>query len=90
MGGHWDDPLQNLGLPVITNLLMDPFERRWSDVNRRYAEHKGWVLTPMQGISIQHLATFKEFSVRQVGLSADVGKTLEVIQSQILKIQQAN
>jgi arylsulfatase A-like enzyme len=90
MDGHWDDPLENLGRPVITNLLMDPFERQWGDVNRQYAEHKGWVLTPILDIAMQHLATFKEFPVRQVGLSAQMGKTLEGIQSQILKIQHAD
>lgn len=89
-GGHWDDPLTNLGRPVITNLLMDPFERQWGDVNRQYAEHKGWVLTPILGVATQHLATFKEFPIRQLALSADVGKTIEAIQSQILKIQQPN
>jgi arylsulfatase A-like enzyme len=89
MDGHWDDPLENLGRPVITNLLMDPFERQWGDVNRQYAEHKGWVLTPILGIAMQHIGTFKEFPVRQVGLSAQMGKTLEGIQSQILKIQHA-
>ena len=75
---------------MITNLLMDPFERQWGDVNRQYAEHKGWVLTPILGVTTQHLATFKEFPIRQLGLSADVGKTIEAIQSQILKIQQPN
>ncbi|MCX7099350.1 MAG: arylsulfatase [Methylococcales bacterium] len=90
MDGHWDDPLENLGRPVITNLLMDPFERQWGDVNRQYAEHKGWVLTPILGIAMQHIATFKAFPVRQVGLSAQMGKTLEGIQSQILKIQHAD
>ncbi len=89
MDGHWDDPLENLGRPVITNLLMDPFERQWGDVNRQYAEHKGWVLTPILGIAMQHIGTFKEFPVRQVGLSAQMGKTLEGIQSQILKMQHA-
>jgi len=87
-GGHWDDPLQILGRPVITNLLMDPFERQWGDVNRQYAEHKGWALTPMLGIAIQHLATFKEFPIHRVGLSTGVGKTLEGAQSQTPKIQQ--
>lgn len=87
--GHWDDPLQSLGRPQITNLLMDPFERQWGDLNRQYAEHKTWVLTPILGVMTGHLATFKEFPIRQVGLSADVGKTIEGIQSQILKIQQA-
>ena len=67
---------------------MDPFERQWGDVNRQYAEHKAWVLTPIVGIVEQHLATFREFPVRQVGLSAQMGKTLEGIQSQILKMQQ--
>ena len=89
MDGHWDDPLQNLGRPVISNLLMDPFERQWGDVNRQYAEHKGWVLTPILGIAMQHIATFKEFPVRQIGLSAQMGKTLEGIQSQILKLKHA-
>jgi arylsulfatase len=67
---------------------LDPFERQWGDVNRQYAEHKTWVLTPILGIAGRHLATFKEFPVRQVGLSADFGMTLEGIQSQILKLQQ--
>ena len=88
--GKWDGVLDNLGRPQITNLLMDPFERQWGDLNRQYAEHKAWVLTPIVGIVGQHLATFKEFPVRQVGLSAQMGKTIEGIQSQILKMQQSN
>jgi hypothetical protein len=48
------------------------------------------VLTPIVGIAAQHLATFKEFPIHQLGLSADVGKTIEGVQSQILKLQQAN
>jgi hypothetical protein len=31
----------------------------------------------------QHLASFQEFPIRQVGLSASVGKTLETMQSQL-------
>ena len=89
VGGHWDDPLLSLGRPLITNLLMDPFERQVGDVNRQYAEHKAWVLTPILGIVEQHLASFQEFPVRQVGLCAQMGKTIEGIQSQILKMQQA-
>jgi arylsulfatase len=89
-GDRWDSPLQHFGRPLITNLLMDPFERQTGDVNRQYAEHKTWVLTPIVGIAVQHLATFKEFPIRQLGLSADVGKTIEGVQSQILKLQQAN
>jgi len=88
-GGKWDNPLLNLGRPGITNLLMDPFERQWGDVNRQYQEHKTWTLTPILGLTVQHLGTFKEYPVRQLGLSADVGKTIEAIQSQILKMQQA-
>ena len=86
--GRWDSPLQSLGRPLITNLLMDPFERQTGDVNRQYAEHKTWVLTPIIGVVETHLATFKEYPVRQLGLSADVGKTIEGIQAQILKIRQ--
>ena len=90
LAGHWDDPLQNLGRPVIDNLLMDPFERQWGDLNRQYAEHKAWVLTPMVGVVEQHFASFRDFPIRQVGLSAQFGKTIEGIQSQLLKMQQAN
>lgn len=86
-GGNWDNPLQGLGRPQITNLLMDPFERQWGDVNRQLAEHKTWVLTPMVGVVEKHLGTFREFPVRQVGLSAQFGKTIEGIQSQILKLK---
>ena len=55
---------------------------------RQFAEHKTWVLTPMIGIVEKHLATFREFPIRQLGLSADVGKTIEGVQSQILKLKQ--
>jgi arylsulfatase len=89
-GGHWDDPLLGYGRPMITNLLMDPFERQDGDLGRQYAEHKTWVLTPILGIVEKHLASFQEFPVRQVGLSAQFGKTIEGIQSQILKLKQAN
>lgn len=87
LDGHWDDPLENLGRPQITNLLMDPYERQWGDVNRQLAERKTWILTPMVGIVDRHLATFREFPVRQIGLSANFGKTLDHIQNQLLQMQ---
>ena len=59
----------------------------WGDVNRQYQEHKTWMLTPILGLTVQHLGTFKEYPVRQLGLSGDVGKTIEGIQSQILRMQ---
>jgi arylsulfatase len=86
-GGHWDDPLVGLGRPLITNLRMDPFERQTGDVNRQYAEHKTWVLTPILGVVEKHLQTFRDFPIRQLGLSAQMGKVIEGIQSQILKIR---
>ncbi len=54
-----------------------------------YAEHKTWVLTPIVGIAERHLMTFRDFPVRQLGLSAQMGKTIEDIQSQILKIRKS-
>ncbi len=88
-GGHWDDPLIGLGRSMITNLRMDPFERQTGNVNRQYAEHKTWVLTPIVGIVEKHLMTFRDFPVRQLGLSAQMVKTIEDIQSQILKIRKS-
>lgn len=87
-GGRWDNPLLGLGRPLISNLRMDPFERQDGDVARQYEEHKTWVLTPLVGITEKHLMSFRDFPVRQLGLSAQMGKTIETIQSQILKIQQ--
>jgi arylsulfatase len=43
-------------------------------------------LTPVLGILQQHLASFSAFPVRQVGLSANVGKTIEGVQAQILQL----
>jgi arylsulfatase len=86
-GGHWDDPLLNLGRPRITNLLTDPFERQTGDLNRQMNEHKASGLTPVLGVLQQHLASFREFPIRQIGLSANIGKTIETMQSQLLQIQ---
>jgi arylsulfatase len=35
-----------------------------------------------------HLASFREFPIRQVGLSANVGKTIEGVQDQLLKLEE--
>jgi hypothetical protein len=53
----------------------------------RYRET--WFLTPIVGIAEKHLMTFRDFPVRQLGLSAQMGKTIEDIQSQILKIKKS-
>ena len=87
MGERWDNPLQNFGRPLVTNLLMDPFERQLGDLDRQYAEHKAWVLTPLLGLVQKHLESFRDLPVRQLGLSANVGKTIEGIQSRILQLQ---
>ncbi len=34
MEGKWDNPLVHLGRPMITNIMMDPSERQWGEVNR--------------------------------------------------------
>jgi hypothetical protein len=39
---------------------------------------------------VPHMFDSMEYPIRQGGMSADVGKTLEGIQSQLLKMQQAN
>ena len=67
--------------------MMDPFERQLGDLDRQYAEHKAWVLTPLLGVVQKHLESFRDFPVRQLGLSANVGKTIEGIQSHILQLQ---
>ncbi len=87
-GERWDDPLENLSRPLITNILMDPFERQIGDVARQFAEHKTWVLTPIVGVVAKHLQTFKDFPVRQTPLSANMAENIENIQEQLNKLQQ--
>ena len=87
MGERWDNPLQSFGRPLITNLRMDPFERQMGDVVAPVRRAQDLGADPDVGIVEKHLATFQEFPIRQVGLSADVGKTIEGVQSQILKTQ---
>lgn len=70
--GRWDDMLQPYGRPLITNLLMDPFERQDGDVNRAWTEAKGWVYLPVMDLLQRHLESFKEFPPRQVNLQGDV------------------
>ncbi|MAF30067.1 MAG: arylsulfatase [Croceicoccus sp.] len=77
MEGKWDNPLVHLGRPMITNILMDPYERQWGDVNRKLAEHKGWVLLPIIDFMTQHVMTFKEFPPRQEAMSGDFAKLIE-------------
>ena len=77
MDGKWDNPLVHLGRPMITNILMDPYERQWGDVNRKLAEHKGWVLLPIIDFMTQHVMTFREFPPRQEAMSGDFSKLIE-------------
>ena len=88
MGERWDDPLENFSRPLITNILMDPFERQLGDVARQFEEHKTWVLTPIIGVVVKHLQTFKDYPPRQTPLSGNFGKTIETIQGQLNRMQQ--
>ena len=90
-GGTWDDPLENFGRPLITNLLMDPFERQRGDVNRQYAEHKTWVLTPIVGIAEQHLADVQGVSgrARRRTERADVARPSRESSRRSCKMQQS-
>lgn len=44
----------------------------------------------MVGVVGKHFESFKAFPIRQVGLSAQFGKTMEGIQTQLLETQQAD
>ncbi len=45
------------------------------------------MLTPIVGIAEKHLMTVRDCPIRQLGLSAQMAKTLEGIQVQILKLK---
>lgn len=75
-GNKWDDHLQPYGRPMITNLLMDPFERQDGDVNRAWTEAKGWVYLPTLNLLQQQLESFKEFPPRQFNIQGDVTRMI--------------
>lgn len=70
--GKWEDALLPYGRPTITNLLMDPFERQDGDVNRAWAETKGWVYLPVMDLLQKHLESFREFPARKGAIQGDV------------------
>lgn len=85
--GKWDDPLEYFGRAMMTNILMDPYERRIrDDLARQYAEHKTWAYLPGLEMIVKHFATFEEFPQRQVPLTADIGAMSE----RILKAMKVN
>ena len=44
---------------------------------------------PIVGIAERHLMAFQEFPVRQLGLSVQMGKSIEGIQPQILEFKRS-
>lgn len=78
MHGKWDDPLQQLGRSMITNLEMDPYERRiQTDVNRRLAENYEWLYQTIAPDLINLAKSFKEYPPKQGGLSINMAKDIE-------------
>ncbi len=78
--GKWDDPLVYFGRAVVTNIVMDPYERRiHDDITRQLAEHKAWVYMPALAFLQKHFESFKEFPQRQTPVSMDFGIMLDRI-----------
>src|SRR5450432_4015141 len=70
-------------VPLVVNLREDPFEKTpWeSDLYRRWAAEKLWVLVPAQAIAGQFIQTFKEYPPSQRVGSMNLDVVMEQLQS---------
>ncbi len=87
-GGRWDNPLLGLGRPHDQQSAHGPL--RAADWRRGPSVCGAQDLGPHARSSASSRSTcqtFQEFPVRQIGLSAQMGKTIEGIQSQLLRLQ---
>lgn len=79
--GGWDDPLQELSVPYVFNLLMDPFERQTGNEGRIVREHKAWMFEPLISVIKDHAKSFEEYPPRQRSESLDV----DMMMNKVLK-----
>ena len=88
LGGLAFAVLQSLVAPALPEIAKD-LNASTSDISWVLTAYllSASVLTPIVGVVEKHLATFQAFPVRQVGLSAQMGKTIEHIQEQLLKLR---
>lgn len=80
----WQEPFDVLRAPVITNLLMDPFERARSEDAmgyQRWYMDRMFLIAPAGAYVGQWLQSFKEFPPRQKPGSFNLDRVMEMVMS---------
>jgi len=82
-GNLFNGKPDSTNVPLVTNLLQDPWERYQSEslLYGRWWGEKLWTMIPAVGIVGQFLATFKDYPPSQVSGSLSVEKALLMLQA---------
>ena len=83
----WQEPFTQLRAPLITNLLMDPFERAEEEHAmgyQRWYMDRMFLIAPAGAYVAKWLQSFKEFPPRQKPGSFNLDRVME----QVMKVQQ--
>ena len=79
----WESPFEELRWPMLTNLLMDPFERA-NDESTSFIDYVGprmYMLAPAAGYVAQWLQSFREFPPRMKPGSFSLDRVMEAVTS---------
>jgi hypothetical protein len=77
----WQEPYVTLRLPMLYNLLMDPFERaEESEDYPRWRIDNAWAFVPAQAIVAQFLQSFRDFPPRAKPGSFSLDQALQKMQ----------
>jgi arylsulfatase len=83
----WQDPFNELRAPLITNLLMDPFERAEYENAmgfQRWYMDRMFIIAPAGAYVARWLQSFREFPPRQKPGSFNLDRVME----QVMRVQQ--
>jgi arylsulfatase A-like enzyme len=77
----WETPFEELRVPMVTNLRMDPFKRAPSESMdyTRWALERMYLFAPAAGYVAQWLQSFREFPPRQKPGSFNLDKVMEAM-----------
>jgi arylsulfatase A-like enzyme len=83
--GVWQEPWQELRIPLLFNLRRDPFERSQHNSNVYWDWYidRVFVLVPIQGLAAQFLTSMKEFPPSQTPGAFNLSKVEEQLKAGI-------
>jgi len=77
---RWFNGIQNnLTIPLVTNLKLDPFERfHLSRGFDEWQENRAWVFGPAKQLTAAFFQTFKNYPPRQASFGIDVDEMIRL------------